>query len=100
MRVNVVGRHMSLSDAVRDYCTQKAEKLGRFYDRIQSIDVVLDGHDGDHAAEIIVHTDGTSPFVASEHNSDMFAAVDLLMDKIEVQIRRYKERHRNRKHPH
>lgn len=100
MRVNVTGRHLSVSDSVRDYCTQKVEKLSRFYDRIQSIDVVLDGHDGDHSAEIIVHTDGTHPFVASEHHTDMLAAVDLLMDKIEGQIRRYKERHRNRKHPH
>ncbi len=99
MRVNVTGRHLSVSDSVRAYCTEKVEKLSRFYDRIQAIDVVLDGHDGDHSAEIIVHTDGTHPFVASEHNTDMFAAVDLLMDKIEGQIRRYKERHRNRKHP-
>lgn len=99
MQIGVSGRHLSVTTDVHDYCTQKAQKLERFYDRIQSIEFVLDGHDGHHAAEIIVHVDGTHPFVASEENESMHAAIDLLMDKIERQIRRHKERLRNRKHP-
>jgi len=99
MRITVSGRHMGVSDALRRYCEEKAERLARFYDRIQSIELILDGHDGQHFAEIIVHSDGTQPFVASEQHGDAFAAVDLLMDKVERQIRRHKERIRNRKHP-
>lgn len=99
MQVTVSGRHMGVSDSLRDYCQQKAERLVRFYDRIQSIEVILDGHNGEHTAEMIVHSDGTPPFVASEENNDAYAAVDLLIDKIERQIRRHKERLRNRKHP-
>lgn len=99
MRVTVSGRHMAVSDGLKEYCESKAEKLVRFYDRIQLIEVVLDGHNGLHSAEMIVHTEGTPPFVASEEQTDAFAAVDLLMDKIERQIRRHKERLRNRKHP-
>ena len=100
MQVNVTSRHMTVNDATRDYCTQKAERLVRFYDRIRSIDVILDGHEGRHSAEMIVHTDGTHPFVASEEHEDLHAAVALLLDKVERQIRRHKERLRNRKHPH
>jgi putative sigma-54 modulation protein len=99
MQINVSGRHMTVSDPVREYCEQKASKLVRFFNRIQSIDVVLDGQNGHHFAEMIVHSEGTPPFVASEEQDDIHAAIDLLMDKIERQIRRHKDRLRNRKHP-
>jgi len=99
MRVTVTGRHMGVSDALKQYCIEKAERLPRFLDRISAVEVILDGKDGVHTAEMIVHSDGAAPFVAHEQNSDAYAAVDLLLDKIEEQLRRYKERHRNRKHP-
>lgn len=99
MQVNVSGRHINIGDGLRDYCEQKATKLLRFYDRITAIDIILDGQDGHHTAEMIVHSEGTQPFVASEEDKDAHAAFDLLMDKIERQIRRFKDRMRNRKHP-
>ncbi|MFN0137472.1 MAG: ribosome hibernation-promoting factor, HPF/YfiA family [Phycisphaerae bacterium] len=99
VRVTITGRHMAVSDSLKTYCEEKAARLERFFDRIQAIDVVLDGHEGVHSAEMIVHSDGTPPFVASEEQKDVYAAVDLLLDKIERQIRRHKERLRNRKHP-
>lgn len=99
MQITVTGRHMGVSEALKAHCHQKAERLPRFLDRIQSIELVLDGKEGVHTAEMIVHSAGTQPFVAREQHTDAFAAVDLLMDKIEEQLRRYKERHRNRKHP-
>lgn len=99
MHVKVSGRHMTVSDDLKQYCLQKSEKLPRFYDRIQGIEMVLDGHDGIHTAEIIVHADHAAPFVASEEQADAYAAIDLLMDKIERQLSRHKERLRNRKHP-
>jgi putative sigma-54 modulation protein len=99
MQIIVSGRHMGVSDALKDYCHDKAQRLLRFYDRIKSIEVILDGHDGQHSAEMIVHSDGTAPFVASEEHKDIYAAVDLLIDKLERQISRHKEKLRNRKHP-
>lgn len=100
MEITVTGRHMGVTDALKQYCVEKADRLPRFLDRIHLIEIVLDGKDGVHTAEMIVHAAGApQPFVAHEQNADAFAAVDLLMDKIEGQLRRYKERHRNRKHP-
>jgi putative sigma-54 modulation protein len=99
MQVTVTGRHMGVTEALKDYCRDKAERLTRLLDRIQSVEVVVDGKEGDHTVEMIVHSAGTQPFVAREQHTDAFAAVDLLMDKIEEQLRRYKEKHRNRKHP-
>lgn len=99
MQVTVSGRHMGVSDSLKEYCQTKAERLVKFYDRISQIDVILDGHNGVHSAEMIVHSDGTPPFVASEERDDAYAAIDLLLEKIERQLRRHKERLRNRKHP-
>jgi putative sigma-54 modulation protein len=99
MQITVTGRHMGVSDALKEYCVQKADKLPRLFDRISAIEVVLDGKDGQHSAEMIVHSAGSPPFVASEQHDDAFAAVDLLMDKIEAQVRRFKQKQRNRKHP-
>jgi putative sigma-54 modulation protein len=90
---------MGISAALKEYCAEKASKLTRYYDRIQSIEVVLDGRNGVHTAEMIVHTERTDPFVASEQHEDAYAAVDLLLDKIGRQLTRHKERMRNRKHP-
>jgi len=99
MQITISGRHMGVSDSLKDYCQEKSERLIRFYDRIKSIDVVLDGKNGQHFAEMIVHADGTQPFVAHEQHDDAYAAVDLMLDKVESQIRRHKEKWRNRKHP-
>ena len=99
MQVTVSGRHMGVSESLREYCEEKSSKLTRYYDRIRSIDVILDGHNGAHSAEIIVHTDRSDPFVAKEEHADIYAAVDLLVDKVERQLTRHKEKIRNRKHP-
>ena len=99
MQVRVSGRHIAVTESVKQYCDEKAAHMVHFFDRIREIEFVLDGHDGHHFAEVIVHADGTPPFVASEEHTDLHAAVDLLTDKIERQIRRHKDRVRNRKHP-
>jgi putative sigma-54 modulation protein len=99
MQVTVSGRHMAINDAVDAYCREKAGRLTRFFDRIQSIEVILDGKDGQHSAEFIVHSEHTHPFVGHESHADLYAAVDLALDKVEEQVRRHKEKLRNRKHP-
>jgi putative sigma-54 modulation protein len=98
MQVLISGRHMRVSAAVKDYCQEKAEKLTRFYDRVQSIEVILDGQSGVHSAEMIVHADRTDPFVAAEQRDDLYAAIDVVVDKVERQLVRHKEKLRNRKH--
>jgi putative sigma-54 modulation protein len=99
MQVTVSGRHMGVSDALKEYCTEKAGKLTRYYDRIQSVEVIIAGKDGIHRADIIVHADSAEPFVATETHADAYAAMDLILDKISRQLTRHKERLRNRKHP-
>ena len=99
MQITVSGRHMGISESLKSYCREKSARLARFFNRIQSIEVILDGRNGQHFAEMIVHSDRAQPFVAHEQHEDAYAAVDLTLDKVERQIRRHKEKLRNRKHP-
>ena len=98
MDVRVTGRHVEVPDNVRDYAQDKANKLPRFYDRIHEIEVVLD-HEGEQfTAEMIVRVDHKHTFVASETGPDTFALIDLIIDKLERQLTKHKEKKRNHKH--
>lgn len=99
MNISVVGRHVDVPDAFRDFVHEKASKLPRYYDRVQSIDVIVDRESDLFLVEMIVQAAGTQSFVAKEVGAEMRACVDLLMDKMERQLTRHKEKHRNRKHP-
>jgi len=98
VQVSVSGRHIDLSPELRSYAESKAGKLTRFYDRIQIVEVILDGEGNGFEAEMVVKAEHKHVFVAKERGEDMYAAVDVVMDKIERQLTRHKEKFRNRKH--
>jgi putative sigma-54 modulation protein len=98
VQISVIGRHMDLSSELRSYVENKVGKLIKYYDRILAVEVILNGEGVSFAAEIIVKTEHGHVFVAKESGQDSYAAVDMVMDKIERQITRHKERTRNRKH--
>ena len=98
MQVSVVGRQVEVTDEIRLYTQEKASKLPRFYNRVQNVDVVFQREGDLTSVEMIVSAAGTQDFVAREVGSDARACIDLLIDKIERQLNKYKEKHRNRKH--
>ena len=98
MKVNLVGRHVDVSDDVREYIESKAAKLPRFYDRIHEIDVVLDHESEQFTAEMIVRVDRKHTFVARETGPDTFVLIDLVVEKIERQLTKHQEKNRNHKH--
>ncbi len=98
VRISITERHTAVTDAVKEYASEKAGKLVRFYDRISAIDIILDGAADQAGVEMIVKVDGAEDFVAHENSGDFFAGVDLVVAKLERQIRKHKEKHRNRKH--
>lgn len=98
MQISVTGRHVNVTEEVKRYAGDKAGKLPRFYDRVQAIEVTLD-HEGDNfTVDMIVTAEGKNHFIAHEAGPDMFALIDLIVDKLERQLKRHKERFRNRKH--
>ena len=97
MQISVTSRHGPITDAIRQYAEKKVAKLVRYYDRVQAIEVVFDRESVQYTAELIVSTE-RQRFVASEFGEDPYAALDLVVDKMERQLTRHKERFRNRKH--
>ena len=98
MQISIIGRHMDLSEETKTYITEKVQKLPKFYDRITSIEVIVDGEGRDSKVELIVKAIHHKPFVAHESSSDIHASLDMAADKMERQLRRYKEQLKNHKH--
>lgn len=98
MHIQITGRHVEVSEEVRAYIHAKVGKLPRFYDRIHEVEVVLDHESEQFITEMIVRADKRHTFVARETGPDTFALVDLVVDKLERQLRRHKEKRRDHKH--
>ena len=98
MQIRVTGRHVEVTDDIREYVETKANKLPRFYNRIHEIEVILDHESEQFTAEMIVRADNKQTFVASESGPDTFVLVDVIVDRLERQLTKHKEKRRNHKH--
>lgn len=99
MQITVTGRHVEVPANVKEYAEEKAEKLLRFYDRIQSIQVVVGNEGDDFSVEMIVNAGARNEFIAHEVGPDTFVLIDNTESKLERQLTKHKEILRNRKHP-
>ncbi|MBI5763621.1 MAG: ribosome-associated translation inhibitor RaiA [Planctomycetes bacterium] len=98
MRIKISGRHMEMADSLKAYADEKAGHLNRFYDRLQSVEIIFDQEGGKVRCEMIATADHHTTFVAKETHADAFAAFDAAIKDVERQLTRHKEKHRNRKH--
>ena len=98
MQITVSGRHGDVDVDLRGHIEERARKLSRFYDRIQSVDVIVDEQSGAHVVEMIARADHHTTFIAKHNDRDAYVTVDQVAKEIEGQLRRHKERFRNRKH--
>ncbi|MCC6907989.1 MAG: ribosome-associated translation inhibitor RaiA [Phycisphaerales bacterium] len=99
MQITVTGKHLDVSAAMEDYASKKCDRLTRYYDRIQQVDVVIDKPGREFEIEVIAHVDRHDPFIGREHGMDYHACLDSVVDKLSRQLAEYKEMTRNRKHP-
>ena len=98
MIVTVASRHMEVSPALKTYAEQKANKLLKYYDRIQEIEVILDAGKTEMRVEVIVNAERNT-FVVHHDDPDAYAALDECVHKMERQLSEHKKKFRNRKHP-
>ena len=96
MRINVVGRHFEITDAIKAHCEHKVERLHRYFSSIQQITVTV-SKVGSHATneydvELILNVERHDDFVSHAKASDPYAAVDLVAEKGERQLRDHKEK--------
>ncbi len=99
MNLNVAGRHMDVTEAMKAYAMEKVGKLPHFYDSLQSADVSFAADAGEYVVEIIAHGKGKSTFVARHQGKDMYGCLDQCVHKLEQQVRKHKDRVRDRQGP-
>ncbi len=97
MQVQITGQHLDLTEAIKQYVDEKIGRLDRYFDQVLNARVVLKhlAHEKlSNVVEITVHASGHE-FHAEMHDADMYAAIDLVADKLESQVRQYKDRLQN-----
>ncbi len=92
MQVNVSSRHGNVSAEVMEYAAEKVESLGRFYDRITNVNVVIDQEKDNHMVETVAHVGHGSTLVAKHRGEGLIVVMDATFDKLERQIRKLKDR--------
>ena len=98
MQISITGRHVEVTDRIRNYAEEKTAKLPRYYDRVRAADVVLEREGDLLSVEMIVAAVGPQTFGAKEVGPAALAGIGLLVDKLERQLTKHKEKNRNHKH--
>jgi putative sigma-54 modulation protein len=91
MQINLHGHHVDLTDPLKTYVSEKLTKLSRHFDHITSTQVTLSVEKNRQKAEATIRFSGGEIF-ADSTEQDMYAAIDLLIDKLDRQILKHKEK--------
>lgn len=96
MNIQITVRNVELTDAIRSYVEKKVSKVKKYFDQVIEIHVVLEVQKNVHIAEILVNAKGVF-LKGIEKSEDLYASIDLAMDKIERQLVKYKEKLKSKK---
>lgn len=91
MHIILSGHHIDITDALRDYVNTKMERLERHFDSVTDIHVVLSVEKLRQKADATVNVSG-SKLYAETTDEDMYAAIDALVDKLDRQLKKHKEK--------
>lgn len=91
MQVNISGQHLEVTDTLRSYVNEKFERLARHFDKITNVQVILQVEKLKQKIEATLHVAGGEVVANAEHE-DMYAAIDLLADKLDRQLIKHKEK--------
>ncbi len=91
MQINLTGHHLEVTQALRDYVHDKLERIERHFENVTSVHVILTVEKLRQKAEATIHVAGNDIF-ADAVDGDMYAAIDALIDKIDRQIKKHKEK--------
>ncbi len=93
MQINLSGHHVEVTPPLRQYVLNKLDRLQRHFDQITNTEVTLIVEKLVQKAEATVRVSGADLFANAE-SEDMYAAIDLLVDKLDRQIIKHKEKNR------
>ena len=92
MNLHLTGHHVDVTPAIREYVTVKLGRITRHFDQVIDVSVILSLDKLDRKVEATVRVPGKDLFVEC-HDPDMYAAIDMLIDKLDRQIIKHKETH-------
>ncbi|MDD3762319.1 MAG: ribosome-associated translation inhibitor RaiA [Nevskiales bacterium] len=94
MNLNISGHHVEVTTPLHDYVVTKLKKLERHFDHLISAEVVLSVEKQRQKAEATIHASGAN-LHAEAVDGDLYAAIDLMTDKLDQQTRKLKEKTRD-----
>jgi putative sigma-54 modulation protein len=102
MNLTISGHHLEVTPALRSYVTTKLDRITRHFDQVVDVKVLLSienqkEKERRQRAECNIHVKGNDMFAESAHE-DLYAAVDDLMDKLDRQVVRHKDKVKNHQH--
>ena len=95
MDISITGRHVSIDDNVREYIRTKLSRLRRIFDRVISVSAVIEQDHGSHVVEFVASVPHGNPISARSEGPDLRRSIDVADQKLEAQVRAFKERLQN-----
>lgn len=96
MQLDITFKNIDSTDALKDYATKRLSKLDKYVDRPSEIHVVLSVEKRRHIADVTLSADGVA-INAIEVTEDLYSAIDMVMDKLERQVKKHKEKIQGKK---
>ena len=96
MKLRITGRHMDVTPALRSYVETRFSRLDRYGLKVGSLQIVLGVEKLQHKAEVTGAVSGKR-VQAKTSTSEMYATIDALVDRVDAQFRKWKERLANHK---
>lgn len=91
MQLNLTGHHIEVTPALKSYVESKFERIERHFDHMTNVHIILSVEKDWQIAEATIHVNrGT--IHADDKHEDMYAAIDGLIDKLDRQIKKHKEK--------
>lgn len=91
MQLSLSGHHVDITDAIRDYTNTKFDKIKRHFDKVIDVHVILTVEKSNQKAEATIQLNGSKIF-AEDSQENMYAAIDALVDKLDRQVVKHKEK--------
>lgn len=96
MQINLTGHHVDITEPLKGYVDSKFERLERHFDHVINVHVILSVEKLRQKAEASIQINGAKLFADAVHE-DMYAAIDALIDKLDRQVLKYKEKRQTRR---
>ena len=92
MQLNISGHHISVTPATRKHIETKLERLERHSENITNVHVIISVNKSEHHAEATVHIGGSKELFADSKATNLYIAIDHLIDKLDRQVLKFKEK--------